>query len=79
MIMGTEYTRWVQDNLSLIYKPSHIKKGQEKTMPVFHARFVKALHKSISNSDQEHFGGLCMPLLLIHSFAPSYGVRTQQV
>jgi hypothetical protein len=43
--MDVESIQWVQDNISLVLELSHIKKGEDETIPEFHGRFVQALHK----------------------------------
>ena len=42
--MDAQSIQWVQDNLSLVWEFSHIKTGEDKTVPVFHVRFVTTFH-----------------------------------
>lgn len=43
--MDVESIQLMHGNLSLRREFSHIKKGEDETIPMFYAKFVKVLHK----------------------------------
>jgi hypothetical protein len=43
--MDVKYMQWMQGNFSMVYKFSHITRGENETIHEFHGRFLNSLHK----------------------------------